>query len=188
MLNSKSRESINDWNTALLEFKTNPLVYCKPQLNRLLEAAGVEPQFEGGIRVTDGKTLALARSLFLEENMKLVEELENLGVRARPITSGVFGADFLDKDKYKLVGKINNVDKAPIEAAIRAAHERVAPSEPLVPWIRFGGKIIDPAQVMATNTPPSPFKVAEGSKVGDRLDDDLESTFPASDPPARTQP
>lgn len=91
-----------------------------PQLNKMLEAAGIEPQFEDGIRVTDGKTLALARSLFLEENLKLVEELENLGVRARPITSGVFTADYLDKEKYKLVGKINRVDKTPIEAAIRA--------------------------------------------------------------------
>ena len=91
-----------------------------PQLNRMLEAAGVEPQFEDGIRVTDGKTLALARSLFLEENLKLVEELENLGVRARPITSGVFTADYLDKPKYNLVGKINRVDKIPIEAAIRS--------------------------------------------------------------------
>ncbi|KAI9887906.1 MAG: Protein arg-6, mitochondrial [Watsoniomyces obsoletus] len=91
-----------------------------PQLNRLLEAAGVEPQFEDGIRITDGKTLALARSLFLEENLKLVEELENLGVRARPITSGVFTADYLDKAKYDLVGKINKVDKKPIEAAVRA--------------------------------------------------------------------
>ena len=91
-----------------------------PQLNRMLEAAGVEPQFEDGIRVTDGKTLALARSLFLEENLKLVEELEGLGVRARPITSGVFTADYLDKEKYDLVGKIRKVDMTPIEAAIRA--------------------------------------------------------------------
>lgn len=91
-----------------------------PQLNRMLEAAGVEPQFEDGIRVTDGKTLELARSLFLEENLKLVEELENLGVRARPITSGVFTASYLDKEKYNLVGKINHVNKRPIEAAIRA--------------------------------------------------------------------
>ncbi|MCJ1476197.1 Protein arg-6, mitochondrial [Lambiella insularis] len=91
-----------------------------PQLNRMLEAAGVEPHFEDGIRVTDGKTLALARSLFLEENLKLVEELENLGVRARPITSGVFTADYLDRAKYDLVGKINKVDKKPIEAAIQA--------------------------------------------------------------------
>lgn len=91
-----------------------------PQLNRMLEAAGVEPHFEDGIRVTDGKTLALARQLFLEENLKLVEELERLGIRARPITGGVFQADYLDKEKYNLVGKINAVDKRPIEAAIEA--------------------------------------------------------------------
>ncbi|KAJ5889566.1 hypothetical protein N7504_010376 [Penicillium tannophilum] len=91
-----------------------------PQLNRMLEAAGVEPQFEDGIRVTDGKTLALARKLFLEENMKLVEELERMGVRARPLTAGVFSADYLDKPKYNLVGKINGVDKKPIESAIAA--------------------------------------------------------------------
>ncbi|KAJ5203773.1 uncharacterized protein N7498_004652 [Penicillium cinerascens] len=91
-----------------------------PQLNRMLEAAGVEPQFEDGIRVTDGKTLALARKLFLEENMKLVEELERMGIRARPLTAGVFSADYLDKAKYNLVGKINGVDKKPIESAIAA--------------------------------------------------------------------
>lgn len=91
-----------------------------PQLNKMLEDAGVEPQFEDGIRVTDGKTLALARKLFLEENLKLVEELENMGVRARPITTGVFSADYLDKEKYNLVGQINGVEKKPIEAAIEA--------------------------------------------------------------------
>ncbi|KAL8744083.1 MAG: hypothetical protein Q9190_003621, partial [Brigantiaea leucoxantha] len=91
-----------------------------PQLNRMLEAAGIEPQFEQGIRITNGKTLELARNLFLEENLKLVEALENLGVRARPITSGVFTAEYLDKQKYDLVGKIKKVDKNPIEAAIRA--------------------------------------------------------------------
>lgn len=91
-----------------------------PQLNRMLEAAGVEPQFEDGIRITDGKTLELARSLFLEENLKLVEELENRGVRARPITTGVFSASYLDREKYNLVGKIKKVDKGPIQAAIKA--------------------------------------------------------------------
>ena len=91
-----------------------------PQLNKLLLERGVEPQFEEGIRITDGKTLETARSMFLSENLKLVEALEDLGVRARPITSGVFGAEYLDKAKWNLVGKINKVDKAPIEAAIRA--------------------------------------------------------------------
>lgn len=46
--------------------------------------------------------------------------LEKLGTRARPITSGVFSADYLDKDKYGLVGKITRIDKRPIEASIRA--------------------------------------------------------------------
>ena len=91
-----------------------------PQLNKIIEDSGVEPHFEDGIRVTDPKTLGIARTLFLEENLRLVEELERLGVRARPITSGVFTADYLDKDKYNLVGKITDVDKKPIEAAIQA--------------------------------------------------------------------
>lgn len=91
-----------------------------PQLNKILEDSGVEPQFEEGIRITDPKTLGIARALFLEENLKLVEELERLGIRARPITSGVFTADYLDKEKWNLVGKITNVDKKPIEAAIQA--------------------------------------------------------------------
>lgn len=91
-----------------------------PQLNKMMEEAGVTPHFEDGIRVTDGKTLALARQLFLDENLKLVEALEALGVRARPITGGVFRADYLDRKKYDLVGKITSVDKNPIEAAINA--------------------------------------------------------------------
>lgn len=81
-----------------------------PQLNKLLEDAGVEPQFEEGIRITDGKTLGVARKLFLEENLKLVKELEAVGPRARPITSGVFTADYLDQDKWKFVGKISHVN------------------------------------------------------------------------------
>ena len=58
--------------------------------------------------------------MFLEENMRLVNALEKLGTRARPITTGVFTADYLDKPKYGLVGKITRVDKRPVEAAIRA--------------------------------------------------------------------
>jgi N-acetyl-gamma-glutamyl-phosphate reductase/acetylglutamate kinase len=77
-----------------------------PQLNKLLEDAGVEPQYKEGIRITDGKTLGVARKLFLEENLKLVEALESWGVRARPITSGVLMADYKDKDTYQFVGEV----------------------------------------------------------------------------------
>ena len=89
-----------------------------PQLNRLLEDAGVEPQYKEGIRITDGKTLGIARKLFLAENLKLVEALESWGVRARPITSGVLMADYKDKDTYQFVGEVNQVHGNSIKASI----------------------------------------------------------------------
>ncbi|SPQ19081.1 7f89df5f-a084-4fe1-ba08-c293986350ac [Thermothielavioides terrestris] len=89
-----------------------------PQLNTLLEQAGVEPQFEEGIRVTDAKTLRVARDLFLRENMKLVDKLEEKGVHAQPLTTGMFRAEYLNRDKWGYVGKITGVNKQSIETAI----------------------------------------------------------------------
>lgn len=92
-----------------------------PQLNRLLEEAGVEPQFEEGIRVTDAKTLGIARKLFMEENLRLADRLDELGVQSRSL-SGVLMADYLDKDKWQYVGKITRVNKAAIEKSIEAGY------------------------------------------------------------------
>ncbi|OOF91861.1 hypothetical protein ASPCADRAFT_154116 [Aspergillus carbonarius ITEM 5010] len=92
-----------------------------PQLNQILEDAGVEPRFEDGIRVTDGQTLAIARRLFLEENLKLVQALEGAGVAARPITAGVLRAEYLDRERYGFVGRVREVEKAGIMSAVRAA-------------------------------------------------------------------
>jgi N-acetyl-gamma-glutamyl-phosphate reductase/acetylglutamate kinase len=80
----------------------------------------VVPDYIDGIRITDAKTLEIGRQVFLAENLKLVEALEKLGTRARPITNGVFFADYLDREKYGFVGKINKINKEPIEASIRA--------------------------------------------------------------------
>ncbi|KAJ2507239.1 hypothetical protein IWW47_001190, partial [Coemansia sp. RSA 2052] len=91
-----------------------------PQLNKRLEVAGIEARYEDGIRITDGPTLAIAREVFASENRKLVEALERLGTRARPITSGVFVADYLNKDKYDRVGKIVRVNREVVESSIRA--------------------------------------------------------------------
>lgn len=91
-----------------------------PQLNKLLEQAGVEPQYHEGIRVTDPATMEIARKVFQEENLKLVDALERLGTRARPMNGGVFVADYLDKDRYQLVGKITRVNKHLVEASVKA--------------------------------------------------------------------
>ncbi|CAG8502349.1 8010_t:CDS:2, partial [Acaulospora morrowiae] len=91
-----------------------------PQLNGLLESAGVEPNYIDGIRVTDAKTLEIAREIFLKENLKLVEALERSGTRARPIPGGVFVADYLDREKYGYVGKITGVRKNVVESSVQA--------------------------------------------------------------------
>ncbi|KAF4332518.1 acetylglutamate kinase n-acetyl-gamma-glutamyl-phosphate reductase precursor (ARG-6) [Fusarium beomiforme] len=85
------------------------------------EEAGVEPQFEEGIRVTDAKTLGVARKLFLQENLKLIDRLDQLGVATRSI-SGAFTADYLDKEKWQYVGKITKVNKEAIEKSIEAGY------------------------------------------------------------------
>ncbi|EGV60582.1 hypothetical protein CANTEDRAFT_110287 [Yamadazyma tenuis ATCC 10573] len=93
-----------------------------PQINELLENEGIEPEYIDGIRITNPETMKVVRSCFLEQNLRLVTALEKTGVRARPITAGVFNADYLDKDKYQLVGKITSVNKSAIEASIEAGY------------------------------------------------------------------
>ncbi|KAI5963335.1 uncharacterized protein KGF55_003127 [Candida pseudojiufengensis] len=93
-----------------------------PQINELLENEGVEPEYIDGIRITNPKTMEVVRKCFLEQNLRLVTALEKIGVHSRPITAGVFQAEYLNKDKYDLVGKITGVNKSPIEAAISSGY------------------------------------------------------------------
>lgn len=90
-----------------------------PQMNQTLLDSGVEPDFIDGIRVTDKKTLGIARKLFLEANMDLVMTLKrNWGVPSRPITAGALQADYLDKEKWKYVGNITKINTRPIMDAL----------------------------------------------------------------------
>lgn len=60
----------------------------------------------------------MARKLFMEENQRLTNRLEEMGVHVRPITHGVLEADYLNKEKWNLVGKITNVNKEMVEWSI----------------------------------------------------------------------
>lgn len=90
-----------------------------PQLNAALEAEGVETKRIDGMRVTCPKTLEVARRVFREENLKLVDALESMGTKARPITSGVFEAELLDQGKFGLVGEVTGIQVDAINSAIR---------------------------------------------------------------------
>ncbi|MCA9311947.1 MAG: acetylglutamate kinase, partial [Phycisphaerales bacterium] len=91
-----------------------------PQLNRELEARGISSTFVDGFRVTTPEVLAVARRVFQAEGAKLAAALEGQGVRARPISSGVFTAVPMDPQRFGLVGDVESVDLSMIEDTIRA--------------------------------------------------------------------
>ena len=90
-----------------------------PQLDEQMQLAGIEKRTVNNLRVTDGPVLAVVRRVMREENLKLVEALQAQGVRATSIQSGVFEAEFLDREVYALVGKVVRVDTDGIQAAIK---------------------------------------------------------------------
>jgi acetylglutamate kinase len=92
-----------------------------PQLDAALEAEGIESRRVGGMRVTDEATMNVARRVFREVGLTLVDKLESLGTRARPIHSGVLEAEPLDHDRYGLVGKVTKVHLDPLRSAVRAS-------------------------------------------------------------------
>ena len=92
-----------------------------PQMNELLEAQGVEPQYKNGMRVTDATTLSIARKTFQQVNLQLCSSLGALGTPTWPIISGVFEAQAFDED-LGYVGEITGLNVEPIETAIKGGY------------------------------------------------------------------
>ncbi len=91
-----------------------------PQLDVELSAAGIEKQTIDGLRVTSPEALAIVRRVFHAQNLKLVEALQASDARATSIVSGVFEADYLDRERFGMVGEVKRVDLAPIQASLQA--------------------------------------------------------------------
>jgi len=91
-----------------------------PQLDAELSTAGIEKRTVDGLRVTSPKALAVVRRVFHAQNLRLVEALQRNDARATSIVSGVFEADYLDRDGLGLVGQVARVDLAPIQASLQA--------------------------------------------------------------------
>src|SRR6187401_1723916 len=92
-----------------------------PQLNEELAREGITTPIVDGLRVTSAPALAVVRRVFQQENLKLVEALQAVGARASSILGGVFEADFLNRRKFQLVGKVTKVHLEPIQAALKAS-------------------------------------------------------------------
>ncbi len=90
-----------------------------PQLDQALADAGIETERREGLRVTSEPVMSVARPLMYKENLRLVDALENRGVRARSIQHGVFQCSYLDQDKLGLVGEVEKVELSAVESAVR---------------------------------------------------------------------
>lgn len=81
-----------------------------PQLDRALKQAGVSSDKPGGLRVTTPAVMKVMRPVVYRANRDLVQTLQAEGVRAHGIQHGVFECDFLDQERFGLVGEVRRVD------------------------------------------------------------------------------
>jgi acetylglutamate kinase len=140
-----------------------------PQLDEELTAAGIGKQTVNGLRVTSPEALAIVRRVFHAQNLKLVEALQATDARATSIVSGVFEADYLDRDTYGLVGEVKRVDLAPIQASLQAG------SIPVIASLgeTVGGQILNVNADFAANELVQvlqPYKIVFLTGTGGLLD------------------
>jgi len=90
-----------------------------PQLDDELAKAGIEKRTVNGLRVTPPRALGVVRRVFHQQNLALVDALHAMDTRATSVVSGVFAADWLDRENCGLVGKVRRIELAPIEASLR---------------------------------------------------------------------
>ncbi|MCB9839045.1 MAG: acetylglutamate kinase [Phycisphaeraceae bacterium] len=89
-----------------------------PQLTAALKDENIDSHFVAGSRVTTPEVLAVARRVFQRECVRLCEQLEARGARARPIVSGVFEAKRTNESSMGWVGVVSKVDLSLVSSAI----------------------------------------------------------------------
>jgi acetylglutamate kinase len=91
-----------------------------PQVDAALEQAGVTSERVDGLRVTTEEVMAIARPVMYEANLRLVEALEQRGIRVRGIQHGVFQCRAQDPERLGLVGEIIDVNLEHLRSTINA--------------------------------------------------------------------
>jgi bifunctional N-acetylglutamate synthase/kinase len=142
-----------------------------PQLDRAFREAGIEKRTVDGLRHTGPEGLAVARKVLQRENLRLVEALQAEEVRATSLPMGVFQADYLDRERYGLVGRVVGVDTDGIGAATRVG------SIPVIASLgeTAGGQILNVNADWAANElvkRVQPYKIIFLTGTGGLLDAD----------------
>jgi len=158
--------------TFLQQVGLTPIVLhgAGPQLDEELSAAGIVKETVDGLRVTSPEALAIVRRVFQAQNLRLVEALQGMDARATSVPSGVFTASYLDPSVYGLVGKVDSINLAPIEASLRAGSIPVIASLGETP----SGQILNINADFAANELVrvlQPYKIVFLTGTGGLLDD-----------------
>ncbi len=140
-----------------------------PQLNAELSRLGIESRFDDGMRVTRSAELKVVRRVMQAENLRLVEALQSTDTRATSVINGVFEAELLDSDRFGLVGKVNQVHTASLNAALKVK------SIPVISCLgeTEGGQIVNINADIAANElvrAIQPYKVVFLTGTGGLLD------------------
>lgn len=90
-----------------------------PQLLTALAEAGVPTTTSTGERMTTEKGIEIARKVYQKENLRIVDALAAIGIDARPVPSGVFEAQLIDKDRLGYVGTVSGVNLELVESSVR---------------------------------------------------------------------
>jgi len=154
-----------------------------PQLDEALSRRNLETRKLDGLRVTDADVIDAARSTFIEQNILLVEAIRAQGVSAHGLTAGAFEADFVDREKYGLVGEPTEVHIALIRSIVESG------AIPILTClgVAAGGQIVNMNADSATRAlvhAVQPMKIIFLADVGGLLDEEgriIESINLASD-------
>lgn len=142
-----------------------------PQIDDALAEADVPNDRYQGQRVVTPRLLEIARKVYLKENLRLVEALEELGTRARPVTAGVLQARLVDLEHLGFVGEVDKVHVDAIQSSIRASQL------PIVACLgeTVGGQIVSVNPDVAIRELAlaiEPFKVIYLNEAGGLLDEE----------------
>lgn len=96
-----------------------------PEISAMLKALSIEGKFVDGLRYTDEATMDVVQSVLCGKvNKNLVSQINRLGGNAVGLCGmdgNLFGAVELDP-KYGLVGKVTEVNPAPVHDALKAGY------------------------------------------------------------------
>lgn len=154
-----------------------------PQLDEVLTHRQIETMKIDGLRVTDPDVLDAARDTFIEQNILLVEAIREQGVAAHGLTAGAFEADYVDREKYGLVGEPTEVHLALIRSIVDSGAIPILTCLGVAP----GGQIVNMNADSATRAlvhAVQPMKIIFLTGVGGLLGEDgkpIESINLASD-------